>query len=143
MNLNKAFEPRKEDIIEKWVVVDASKKILGRLATEVADILRGKNLPIFTPHIKTGARVVIVNASKIVMTGKKVDNKEYWKYTGWTGNKKTYSAKNKLETDPAFILHKAIKGMLRKCSLDNQILKNNLKIYSGATHPHKAQVAVG
>lgn len=140
MDLNKVFQPRPEDVIEKWVVVDAANQVVGRLATQIANLIRGKHTVCVMPHVKTGVRVVVVNAEKIIMTGNKMTEKEYWHYTGWRGNKKNYTSKDLFNKNPEHILYHAVKGMMRKCRMDNQLLDSHLKVYKGSTHPHAAQI---
>lgn len=140
MNLNKVFQPRPEDILEQWVVLDAAGQIAGRLATKIANLIRGKNTLCTMPHVKTGARVIVINAEKVIMTGSKMEDKEYWHYTGWRGNKKNYTAKEVYKKNPEHIIYHAVKGMMRNCKMDNQILDSHLKIYVGDKHPHMAQI---
>lgn len=121
-----------------WLLVDANGKTLGRLATQLADILRGKNKPTYTPHVDTGDYVIVVNAEKIVLTGKKLDQKMYWRHTGYPGGIKGKTAKQMLATKPDEVIRKAVKGMLPKNNLARTMLKK-LKIYASAEHPHEAQ----
>lgn len=137
--MNKAFFLRKEDRKPKWRVIDAKDKPVGRLATLVADILRGKDKPEFTPHQDAGDYVIVVNAQDIVFTGNKMEQKIYERYTGYIGNKKMLTARQMMEKNPAFIFTHAVQGMLPKNKLSRQIIKK-LKVYSGAEHPHKAQL---
>lgn len=134
----KTFVAKEHEVIKKWYLVDAKDKVLGRLATRVAMCLRGKNKPIFTPHADTGDFVVIINAEKIALTGKKWDNKIYYRHSGYVGGLKEISAKKLLEKKPNDILRFAVRGMLPKNSLGRRQLKK-LKIYSGPDHPHQAQ----
>lgn len=134
----KTFVAKEHEIIKKWYLVDAKDKVLGRLATQVAMCLRGKNKPIFTPHADTGDFVVIINAEKIALTGKKWDNKMYYRHSGYVGGLKQISAKKLLEKTPDDILRFAVRGMLPKNSLGRRQLKK-LKIYAGPDHPHQAQ----
>lgn len=122
----------------QWHVVNAEGKILGRLATELAKILRGKNKPAFTPHVDTGDFVIVINAGKVVLTGKKMKNKVYYHHTGYPGGIKETPAENLLAKKPAEMLRIAVKGMLPKNSLGRQMLRK-LKIYAGPKHPHEAQ----
>ncbi len=122
----------------KWYLVDANGKTLGRLATTIATILRGKNKPGFAPHMDIGDFIVVVNASKITVTGNKMEDKNYWSYTGYSGGMRLTSLKVKMEKDPAFPLKNAVKGMLPHNKLGRRLLKK-LKVYAGAEHPHKAQ----
>jgi large subunit ribosomal protein L13 len=142
MNMNKVFYLRTEDRAPKWRVIDAQDKVLGRLATEIADILRGKDTPEFTPHTDSGDYVVVINADKVKLTGKKLTDKEYARHTGWMGGYKTITAKELFEKHPTKAVEFAVKGMLPKNKLSRQILKK-LKVYTGDTHPHTAQVNIG
>ena len=126
------------DIEKKWYVVDATDKTLGRLASEIASVLRGKNKAIYTPHIDTGDYVIVVNADKIKVTGKKMDQKIYRRNSGWIGGLKETSLKKMLETKPEEVLKHAVKGMLPKNSLGRATLKK-LRVYKGAEHNHAAQ----
>jgi len=134
----KTFVAKEQDIAKKWYVVDAKDRVLGRLATQIAMRLRGKHKPIFTPHADTGDFVVVVNADKIALTGKKWDKKIYYHHTGYIGGLKQISAKKLLEKKPEDILRFAVKGMLPKNSLGRRQMKK-LKIYVGTDHPHEAQ----
>jgi len=125
-------------IDRKWYVVDATGYTLGRLATEVATILRGKNKPIFTPHIDTGDYVIIVNAEKIKVTGKKMEQKIYYNHSDYVGGMKETSLATMLEKKPTMVLENAIKGMLPKGPLGRQMI-GKLHIYAGNEHPHTAQ----
>lgn len=140
INLNKIFLPRPEDILEQWIVIDGAGEIVGRLATKIACLMRGKNTVITTPHVKTGVRVILINAEKVIFTGNKQEEKEYWSYSGWTGNKKEFTSKDLFKKHPEKIMYRAVKGMLRNCKLDSQLLDTHLKIYKGDKHPHAAQV---
>lgn len=136
MDMNKAFFLRKEDNEQPdWCIIDAKGQVLGRLATLVADRLRGKDLPTFTPHTASGRYVVVINASEIVLTGNKMEDKEYARYTGWIGGLKIKKAKNMKTED---IITHAVKGMLPKNRLSRQ-LERHLRVYSGSVHPHAAQ----
>ncbi|OGB84238.1 50S ribosomal protein L13 [candidate division TM6 bacterium RIFCSPHIGHO2_12_FULL_32_22] len=138
--MNRAFFLKKEARDPKWIVIDAEDKVLGRLATEVADILRGKNKPSFTAHTDGGDYVVIINAEKIKLTGNKLEDKEYVSYSGWIGGQKTINAKDLMQKHPEKVITFAVKGMLPKNKLADQIIKK-LKIYNGKEHPHKAQIS--
>jgi large subunit ribosomal protein L13 len=126
------------NIERKWFVVDAEGKTLGRLATEVASILRGKHKPTFTPHVDTGDHVIIINASGIELTGKKLTDKIYYRHTQFAGGLKTRTANEMRTNYPEKMLELAIKGMLPKGSLGRQMFKK-LHVYAGAEHPHQAQ----
>ena len=134
----KTFVAKEQDITKRWYLVDAKDKILGRLATQVAMRLRGKHKPIFTPHADTGDFIVVVNADKIRLTGKKWYGKFYYRHTGYTGGLKQISAKKLHEKRPEEILRFAVKGMLPKNSLGRRQLKK-LKVYASSDHPHQAQ----
>jgi large subunit ribosomal protein L13 len=126
------------EIDKKWYVVDAKDKILGRLATEIASRLRGKHKPTFSPFIDNGDFIIVTNADKISLSGKKWDDKKYYRHSGYMGGIKERSAKELLEKHPTDLVFKAVKGMLPKNKLGRAQLKK-LKIYAGADHPHTAQ----
>jgi len=138
MNMNKTFYPRKEDVVAGWSHIDAEGKVLGRLATFVADRLRGKDKAHFTPHTDCGDYVVITNADKIVLSGDKWEDKEYVTVSGWMGGKKETSAKDLHAKHPTHLIELAVKRMLPKNKLSRQIIKK-LKVYAGSEHPHFAQ----
>ena len=121
-----------------WYVVDASDKVLGRLASQVANALRGKSKPTFTKHADTGDFIVVINADKVLLTGKKEDQKTYWHYTGFYGGEKGMPAKNMRTAHPERMIQIAVQGMLPKTKLGRQMLKK-LKVYGGDKHPHVAQ----
>ena len=123
---------------KKWVVVDAADLVLGRIATKVAAIIRGKTKPTFTPHVDCGDNVIIINAAKVKLTGAKWDQKIYYHHTGFPGGIKSATAKEMREKKPSSLLKKAIQGMLPKTSLGRKQL-TKLKIYAGSDHPHSAQ----
>lgn len=135
------YSAKKEDINRNWHVVDANGKTLGRLATVVASVLKGKNKPIFTSHLDTGDFVIVVNADKIHLTGKKLDQKVYYHHSGYPGGLKSITAGKLLKTKPEDVLKKAVEGMLPKTQLGKQML-SKLKIYAGEKHPHSAQQPV-
>ncbi len=135
----KTFLPKANDIQRKWYVVDASDKVLGRLATQIATRLRGKHKPIFTPHLDTGDFIIVVNAKKIRLTGRKMDDKLYHRHTGYMGGLKTTNAREMLNKKPEEVIRLAVKRMLPKNRLGRQQLKK-LKIYAGSDHPHQAQL---
>ena len=134
----KTFVAKEQEIEKKWYLVDAENRVLGRLATQIAARLRGKHKPIFTPHADTGDFIVVVNADKIALTGSKLDQKNYYRHSGYMGGLKTIPAKRLLEKKPEEVLRLAVKGMLPKNSLGRRQLKK-LKIYTGPDHPHAAQ----
>ena len=122
----------------KWHVIDADGAVLGRLAVQVADILRGKNKPIYTPHLDAGDFVVVVNAEKVVMTGKKEKDKTFMSYSGWKGGEKFTTVEQVRARHPERLIMHAVKGMLPKNRLGDKLL-TKLKVYNGTDHPHKAQ----
>ena len=132
------YSAKKEDIEEKWFVVDAEGAVLGRLASSVAARLRGKHSPLFTPHADTGDWVIVVNADKVVLTGRKWDQKKYYRHSGYIGGLKTITAQKLLEKRPEDLIRFAVKGMLPKNRLGRKML-TKLKVYAGGEHPHKAQ----
>ena len=132
------YMPSAASIERKWYVVDASGLTLGRLSSEVAKILRGKNKPIYTPFMDTGDYVIVINADKIVVTGKKMDQKLYTHHTGYIGGLKQVTLKKMLETKPTEVIKHAVKGMLPKNALGRQMMKK-LRVYAGAEHGHEAQ----
>jgi len=134
----KTYVAKEQEISKKWYLVDAKDRVLGRLATQIAMRLRGKHKPIFTPHADTGDFIVVINANKVALTGRKWEKKIYYRHTGYTGGLKEISAKKLLEKKPEDILRFAVRGMLPKNSLGRRQLKK-LKIYSGSEHPHQAQ----
>ncbi|MDP0497128.1 MAG: 50S ribosomal protein L13 [Verrucomicrobiota bacterium JB024] len=128
----------KPDIDRKWYVVDASGQTLGRLAVKIANVLRGRHKPIYTPHIDAGDYVVVINADKVKLTGRKEEQKMYMFYSGWFGNEYYRSAAAMREKKPAFLIEHAVKGMLPRNKLANAMIKK-LKVYAGEEHPHEAQ----
>ncbi len=130
--------PRKEDIHRSWWVVDAEGRPLGRLATEVARILRGKHKPIYTPHLDTGDHVIVINASKVVLTGRKAEQKTYFRHSGYMGGDKHIPFKKMLERFPDRVIELAVKGMLPKNKL-GRTMRRKLRVYPDAAHPHQAQ----
>ena len=137
-NSYKTYSAKPSDVDKQWILVDAEEQPLGRLASRVATILRGKHKPIFTPHIDTGDNVVVINAEKVKLTGNKWKNKQYFRHTEYPGGEKFTSAEEMLEKDPTFIIKNAIKGMLPKNKLSSKLL-TNVRIYAGSSHPHEAQ----
>lgn len=139
MDMNRAYFMKNEERAPRWRVIDAEGQVVGRLATEVARILRGKNHPQFTAHTDTGDYVIIINAEKVIFTGDKMQNKEYQSYSGYIGGLHITTAQDLLKKDPAEILRHAIVGMLPKTKMSTA-LERKLKIYAGSEHPHTAQV---
>ena len=136
--MEKTFVTKKEDVRREWFVVDATGQTLGRLATRVARMLRGKHKPIYSPSIDTGDYVVVVNAEKIHVTGRKLDQKIYYRYTGYPGGLREITLRNLLQKHPTRVVERAVRGMLPKNRLGRQMFKK-LKVYAGPDHPHKAQ----
>lgn len=134
----KSFVAKPLELERKWYVVDAEGKTLGRMASEVASVLRGKHKPIYTPHVDCGDYVIIINAEKIVLTGKKLDQKKFRWHTGYIGHLRERSYRELMAKKPEFVVEQAIKGMLPKNTLGREMYKK-LKVYSGAEHGHEAQ----
>jgi large subunit ribosomal protein L13 len=132
------FMANPNNIERKWFVVDAEGQTLGRLAAEVAKVLRGKNKPIFTPHVDTGDYVIVINADKVVLTGKKLIQKTYFRHSGYPGGASFTQAGHMLEKHPERVIEMAVKGMLPKNKLGAQLFRK-LNVYAGAEHPHQAQ----
>jgi large subunit ribosomal protein L13 len=134
----KTHTPKAEEIDRPWWVVDAADKPLGRLATELARVLRGKHKPIYTPHLDTGDFVVILNAEKVRLTGNKADQKEYFRHSGYMGGERFIPYKKMLAKHPERIIELAVKGMLPKNALGRDMYRK-LKVYAGTEHPHQSQ----
>mgnify|MGYP002064233559 CR=1 FL=1 len=134
----KTVSANKATVQKEWYVVDAKDEVLGRLASVVAMVLRGKHKPSFTPHVDCGDNVIVINADKIVLTGRKWDQKTYYRHSGYMGGLKSITAKNLLAKRPEDLVRNAVRGMLPKNRLGRKIFKN-LKVYAGDTHPHDAQ----
>jgi len=132
------FIAKKDEIERNWVLVDTKDKVLGRLAADVASILRGKTKPTYTPHTDVGDFVVIINAEKVILTGRKMEQKTYYRHSGYMGGLKSRTARQLMEKNPEEIIRHAVKGMLPKNSLGRSMFKK-LKVYAGETHPHEAQ----
>ena len=132
------YSAKDSDNQNKWWVVNAEGAILGRLASQIAAALRGKNNPLYTPHADLGDSVVVINAEKIVLTGRKMDQKNYYRHSGYIGGLKTITAKKLIEKRPEDVIRFAVKGMLPKNSLGRRLFKK-LKVYAGDQHPHGAQ----
>lgn len=130
---------KKENINHEWLLIDAENQVVGRLATAVAKILRGKHKPHFTPHVDCGDKVVIINADKVRFTGNKMEEKVYISHTGYPGGQREITAEDLLNSKPEAILEKAIKNMLPKNKLGRHIYSSNLYVYAGAEHVHQAQ----
>lgn len=134
----KSFMASPSVIKRKWYVIDAADQTLGRLATEVANVLRGKKKPIFTPHIDTGDYVIVVNADKVKVTGKKLDQKIYYRHSEYVGGMKETKLKDMMQKKPEYVIEHAVKGMLPKGPLGRQMI-TKLHVYAGPEHPHAAQ----
>jgi large subunit ribosomal protein L13 len=132
------YMAKPNEVERKWHVVDAAGQTLGRLASEVAALIRGKHKPEFTPHVDTGDFVVVINAEKITLTGKKMQQKKYYRHSGYMGGLRITPANEMLQNTPERMIEIAVHGMLPKTKLGNA-LKTKLKVYAGATHPHEAQ----
>ena len=132
------YSAKKSDRSGRWYVVDAQGAVLGRLASMIASRLRGKHSPLYTPHVDTGDWVIVVNAEKVVLTGRKWDQKCYYRHSGYIGGLKTITAKKLLEKRPEDLIRFAVKGMLPKNRLGRKLFKK-LKVYAGDKHPHEAQ----
>ncbi|MGM0587704.1 MAG: 50S ribosomal protein L13 [Bacteroidota bacterium] len=135
---NKTYSAKPSDIDKKWVLVDAEDIALGRLASNIATILRGKNKPTFTPHMDTGDNVVVINAEKVKLTGNKWRDKTYFRHTGYPGGERFTTAEEMLEKDPTFIIKNAVKGMLPKNKLGRKLL-TNIRVFAGPVHNLTAQ----
>lgn len=134
----KTYVAKPAEVQRKWLLIDAENLVLGRMATMIADILRGKNKPTFTPHVDSGDFVIVINAEKVLVTGKKADKKSYLRYTGYPGGLREEGFKDALKRHPERIIEKAVKGMMPKNKLSRAAL-NKLKVYRGGEHPHEAQ----
>lgn len=137
----KTYMAKPAEVERKWYVVDATDMVLGRLASQVAAVLRGKNKPTFTPNVDTGDYVIVINAAKIRLTGKKLEQKYYRYHTGYIGGLKEVQYKKLMAEKPEFVIHNAVKGMLPKNSIGRQMIKK-LKVYSGPEHNQQAQQPV-
>ncbi len=134
----KTYVVKESEITREWFVVDAAGQTLGRLASRVARILRGKHKPIYSPHLDVGDYVIVINADKVVVTGKKLEDKIYYRHTGYPGGIKATSLRDMMKRHPTFAVWHAVRGMLPKNKLGRRMLKK-LKVYAGAEHPHQAQ----
>ena len=134
----KTYSVKAGEIERRWYVVVAEGKVLGRLATEIARVLRGKHKPTYTPHLDTGDFVVVINADKVRLTGRKEDQKTYFRHTGYMGHEKFIPFREMLERHPERVIELAVKGMLPKNALGRQ-MRHKLKVYAGSEHPHSAQ----
>ena len=134
----KTFMAKTNEIKRKWWIIDGEGKVLGRIAVEAAKILRGKHHPLYTPHVDTGDHVIIVNADKVVLTGKKMQQKQYIRHSGYPGGIKMTSYEIMMQKNPELMVTKAVTGMLPHNSLGRSVIKK-LKVYKGSEHPHEAQ----
>ena len=134
----KTISAKTEDVVRDWYLVGAKDKTLGRLSTEIATRLRGKHKPIYTPHVDTGDYIVVINASKITVTGNKMEDKIYYKHTGYIGNMKSSNLATMMKKSPETVLMKSVRGMLPKTKLGNAMIKK-LRVFSGPDHTHEAQ----
>src|SRR5699024_10929647 len=135
------YSPKTSDVQRQWHVVDATDLVLGRMASQIATLLRGKHKPYYAPHIDTGDFVIVVNADKVALTGKKLEQKRAYRHSGYPGGMRSVSYSELMEKNPERAIEKAVKGMLPKGSLGRQMAKK-LKVYSGPEHPHPAQQPV-
>lgn len=136
--VQRTYVPKAAEIHRKWYIVDAEGKTLGRLASQVAKILRGKHKPEFTPHLDVGDFVIVINASKVRLSGKRAEMKEYFHYSGYPGGAKFRSFKELIQTKPEFVIEHAVKGMLPHNRLGRKLIRK-LKVYGDSNHPHQAQ----
>jgi large subunit ribosomal protein L13 len=135
----KTFSATPSDIEQAWYIVDAEGMVLGRLAAEIARVIRGKHKPIFTPHMDTGDNVIVINASKVKVTGRKAEQKNYFSHTGYMGHEKFTPYSTMIAKHPERVIEKAVYGMLPKTALGRQVLRRKLRVYANAEHPHVAQ----
>ncbi|HET7630832.1 MAG TPA: 50S ribosomal protein L13 [Gemmatimonadaceae bacterium] len=135
----KTFSATPSDIEHRWYIVDAEGVVLGRLASEIAKVIRGKHKPTFTPHMDTGDNVIVINAAKVKVTGRKAEQKKYFSHTGYMGHDRMTPFATVLARHPERIIEKAVHGMLPKTALGRQVLRGKLRVYPGAEHPHVAQ----
>lgn len=136
--MNKTFVTKASEVERQWFVVDAEGQTLGRLASEIATVLRGKHKPIYSPAVDCGDYVIVVNAEKIAVTGRRLDQKIYYRHSGYMGGLREITLRDQLERYPTRVIESAVKGMLPKNSLGRKIIKK-LKVYAGPEHPHEAQ----
>ncbi|MHB1224385.1 MAG: 50S ribosomal protein L13 [Gemmatimonadaceae bacterium] len=136
----KTYSATPADIEHNWYVVDAEGMVLGRLATQIARILRGKHKPMYTPHMDTGDNVIVINASKVRVTGRKAEQKQYFRHTGYMGHERFTPFATMIAKHPERVIEKAVFGMLPKTTLARTSLRRKLRVYAGAEHPHAAQL---
>jgi large subunit ribosomal protein L13 len=135
----KTYVAKKEDFVPRWYIVDAKDKVLGRLAVKLATILMGKHRPTYTPHVDTGDFIIVLNADKVKITGKKLDMRFHKYYSGYPSGQRTVTWRKEMQLKPTFVLREAVRRMLPKSNLGNKML-TKLKLYTGTKHPHEAQV---
>ncbi|MEP7384614.1 MAG: 50S ribosomal protein L13 [Gemmatimonadota bacterium] len=135
----KTFSATPKDIERKWFIVDAEGQVLGRMASEIAKIIRGKHKPMYTPHMDTGDNVIVINAAKVKVTGRKAEQKRYFRHTGYMGHEKFTPFAKMIQSHPERVIEKAVHGMLPKSALARQVLRLKLRVYPDANHPHVAQ----
>ncbi|MEJ2237273.1 MAG: 50S ribosomal protein L13 [Gemmatimonadales bacterium] len=135
----KTYTQKKKEIEHRWYLVDAEGVVLGRLASKVAQLIRGKHKPTFTPHMDGGDYIVVINAEKVLLTGRKMEQKQYFRHTGYMGHERFTSVQDLLKRHPERVIQKAVFGMLPKSSLGKQTLRQKLKVYAGPVHPHAGQ----
>ncbi|MBI2935425.1 MAG: 50S ribosomal protein L13 [Chloroflexi bacterium] len=140
LRISKTYIPKPHELLPRWHVFDASQRPLGRMATQVARILQGKHRPLYTPNLNTGDFVIVINASRVMFTGEKLDQKLYRRHSGYPGGLRELTLRQMLQRNPTEVVREAVKGMLPKNTLGAHMLKR-LKVYPGDTHPHQAQVA--
>jgi large subunit ribosomal protein L13 len=138
--MQKTFSPKAKEITRDWHVIDASGVPLGRLASQVAQLLRGKHKPTYAPHLDSGDHVIVLNAGSVVLTGAKLDQKKYYRHSGYPGGFRTTSVKVELEKRPERVIERAVRGMVPHTSL-GKVQLGHLHVYAGGTHPHQGQVA--
>jgi large subunit ribosomal protein L13 len=136
----KTYSPKAAELKHDWYLIDAEGVVLGRLASKIAQIIRGKHKPTFAPHMDGGDFVVVINAEKVRLTGRKMEQKRYFRHTGYMGHEKFTPVAEMLETHPERVIEKAVFGMLPKTTLGKQVLRKKLKVYAGTEHPHSGQL---
>jgi large subunit ribosomal protein L13 len=135
----KTYTQKKKELEHSWYLVDAEGMVLGRLASKVAQLIRGKHKPTYTPHMDGGDYVVVVNAEKVLLTGRKMEQKQYFRHTGYMGHERFTRVQDMLQKHPERVIQKAVFGMLPKSTLGKQTLRQKLKVYAGPEHPHAGQ----
>jgi len=135
----KTYSAKAGDLEHRWFIVDAEGQVLGRLATEIARVIRGKHKPTFTPHMDTGDNVIVINAAKVKVTGRKLEGKLYFRHSGYMGHERFTSLGTMLAKHPERVIERAVYGMLPKTALGRQVLRRKLRVFAGAEHPHVAQ----